>query len=321
MNIIIAGGSGHLGNLIAKALHQQGSHPIILSRKPQAGPMRTVPWDGQTLGSWRECLEGADCLINLAGKSVDCRYHAANRKRLVDSRILSTKVLGQAMKQAKNPPPCWLQMSTATIYQHTFGQGNDEATGIIGGNEPHAPSSWRFSIDLARAWEKEARRWKSPKYRQVLLRTAMVMSPYPRGVFKILQRLSRLGLGGKAGSGLQWISWLHHQDFVRAIQWLIQNPKLDGIVNLAAPNPMRNQDFMARLRQTLKQPLGLPSPAWLLSIAAFFMRTETELLLKSRKVLPGRLLEHGFRFDHPEWDSACEDLCTAKDFSLDMSVA
>jgi uncharacterized protein (TIGR01777 family) len=253
-------------------------------------------------------LDGANVVVNLAGRSVNCRYNAENRRLIKESRVDSTRVVGQAIAQARQPPPVWLQMSTATIYAHRFDAANDEASGIMGGLEPDTPDTWRFSIEVATAWEQALDGAVTPHTRKVKLRSAMVMSPDRGGVFDVLLGLVRRGLGGTAGNGRQYVSWIHGQDFVRAIDWLIEHD-LEGPVNLAAPNPVPNAEFMRALRQAWGSRFGLPAARWMLEVGAVFMRTETELVLKSRRVVPGRLLQAGFTFDFPDWPAAALDLC------------
>jgi uncharacterized protein (TIGR01777 family) len=267
-----------------------------------------VPWDARTLGPWVEELEGAGAVINLAGRSVNCRYHAANRRAITESRIESTRAVGQAIAAARRPPPVWLQASTATIYAHRFDAPNDEATGILGGTEPGSPDTWRFSIDVATAWERALDETATPHTRKVALRSAMIMSPDRGGVFDVLLRLVRFGLGGAAGDGRQYVSWIHDRDFVHAVSWLIEH-EMEGPVNLAAPNPLPNADFMRALRQAWGIRLGLPASRWMLEVGAWLLRTETELVLKSRRVVPGRLLQAGFAFEFPDWPEAARDLC------------
>ena len=203
----------------------------------------------------------------------------------------------------------WLQASTATIYAHRYDAANDEVTGVLGGREPGAPASWRFSIDVARAWERTLGDAVTPRTRKVALRSAMTLSPDRGGVFDTLLWLARHGLGGRAGNGRQFLSWIHYEDFVAAMEWLIDRHDIAGAVNVAAPYPLPNAEFMRVLRAACGAPLGLPAARWMLEIGAVFMRTETELLLKSRRVVPARLLESGFTFKYPEWDEAARALC------------
>jgi len=202
----------------------------------------------------------------------------------------------------------WLQMSTATIYSHRFDAPNDEATGRIGGDEPDAPSYWKFSIDIARAWERTQEEANTPHTRKVALRTAMVMSPDHEGIFDVLLRLTRSGLGGRIAGGHQFVSWIHHRDFTRAVEFLIARDDIQGAVNLAAPNPIPQRDFMAALRAAWGTRIGLPATKRMVEIGAVFLRTDTELILKSRRVVPGRLLDAGFTFEFPEWPPAAHDL-------------
>lgn len=254
-------------------------------------------------------LDRADVVINLAGRSVNCRYHRVNRDAIMRSRVESTRAVGKAIASVDSPPRVWLQMSTATIYAHRFDAGNDETTGGIGGDEPGIPEVWRFSIDVARAWEAATREVVVPDTRVVLLRSAMVMSPDKGGVFDTLLSLVRMGLGGRSGSGQQYVSWIHEADFVRAIDWIVERDGLAGAVNLASPNPLTNREFMAALRKAWGIGFGLPSARWMLEIGALFMGTETELILKSRRVVPGALLKDGFEFEYEDWKVAARELC------------
>ena len=310
MKVIIPGGTGQVGTVLARAFHERGDEVVVLSRSPGEAKWRVVNWDAEAPGDWTAEFEGADVVINLAGRSVNCRYNTENRRLITESRVNSTKAVGQAIEQASHPPRVWLQASTATIYGHRYDAPNDEATGIIGGSEPNAPDTWRFSIDVVTSWERACNESQTPKTRKVLLRTAVVMSPDRSGAFDILLKLVRFGLGGQAGNGKQYVSWIHDQDFVRSVLWLIEHEDLDGPINLAAPNPLRNAEFMRALREAWGIPVGLPATEWMLEIGAFVLRSETELILKSRRVVPGRLLESGFVFQFPNWQEAASDLCT-----------
>ncbi len=218
-------------------------------------------------------------------------------------------MIGEAIARVGRPPAVWLQAGTATIYAHRYDAPNDEASGVLGGSEPRAPDTWRFSIDVATAWERALDEAQTPKTRKVKLRSAMTMSPDPGGVFDVLLGLVRRGLGGRAGDGRQFVSWIHDQDFVRAIYHIIEHDTLTGAVNLAAPGPVPNADFMRTLRQAWGIGFGLPAARWMLEIGAVFLRTETELILKSRRVVPGRLIQNGFAFNFPTWPEAARDLC------------
>ena len=309
MKVVIPGGSGQIGTVLARTFHGQGHDVVVLSRRPDARPWRVVAWDGATLDAWQREIDGCEVVINMAGRSVNCRYTAVNREAILQSRVQSTRVVGQAIAQAARPPRVWLQASTATIYAHRYDGPNDEYSGMLGGEELDAPDSWRFSIDVARAWERAFEEAVTGRTRKVALRSAMTMSPDPGGVFDTLLGLTRRGLGGSAGDGRQFVSWIHHEDFVAALQWLIDHDDIEGVVNVASPNPLTNAAFMRTLRDACHIPFGLPASRWMLEIGAIFMRTETELLLKSRRVVPARLLEQGFQFTYPNWSDAAGDLC------------
>jgi len=308
MKIVIPGGSGQVGTILARAFHGEGHEVVVLSRQPESVPWRCLLWDGEKLGGWVAELDGADVVINLSGRSVNCRYHARQRREIMDSRVKSTHAVGAAMACVRHPPRVWLQASTATIYAHRYDAPNDEATGIIGGSEPDAPEIWRFSIEVAQAWERAFDEASTPRTRKVKLRSAMTMSPDAGGIFATLSTLVRFGLGGAAGDGRQFVSWIHEEDFIRAVHWLIAHEEIDGAVNLAAPNPLPYVDFMRALRTAWGVPFGLPAPAWLLEIGTWLLQTESELVLKSRRVVPARLRQAGFEFRYPSWPEAARQL-------------
>lgn len=314
MKIILCGGSGQVGTLCRRAFAAAGHDVVILTRKTcgksSEQNVRHVEWDAKNVGDWATEFNDADVVINLAGRSVNCRYHQRNRRAIIDSRVQSNHVVGDAIGQAKSPPRLWLQMSTATIYAHRFDAPNDEATGILGGGETEqgAPDTWKFSIDVARAWEKSCLEMATPQTRKVLLRSAVVMSPDAGGVFDVLLRLVRFGLGGRQDDGRQFVSWIHEADFVSALNWLIDHDEIEGPVNLASPHPLPNAEFMRTLRDAWGARVGLPAAKWMLEVGAFFLRTETELILKSRRVIPGRLHDTGFEFQFPEWRKAASEL-------------
>ena len=312
MKIILPGGNGQVGRMLIRAFRREGHECVVLTRNPAsrvrpASASREVFWDGRTLGPWTTELEDTAAVINLAGRSVDCRYSSRNLAQMMASRVESTRVIGQAIAQAKNPPRVWLQAGTATLYAHRFDAPNDEETGVIGGNEPGVPALWGKSIDIAKAWEAEVNKAATPRTRKVILRSAMTMSPGRGGVFHVLAILCRLGVG-RQGDGRQYVSWIHEHDFASAVQFLIDRDDLAGAFNLAAPQPLPNRDYMAGLRAAFGRRVGAPVPAWALEIGAFFMRTETELILKSRRVVPGRLLKNGFKFLYPDWAPAAAEL-------------
>ncbi len=309
MKVVIAGGSGQVGTILSRAFATRGDEVVVLARRPKSAPWRVVTWDAATLGDWAQELEGAGVVINLAGRSVNCRYTPENRREIVDSRVRSTRAVGQAIAACSFPPPVWLQASTATIYAHRYDAPNDDVSGIIGGDEADVPESWRFSIEVARAWEEALSRADTPRTRKVALRAAMIMSADRGGVFAALLGLVRRGLGGPAGDGRQFMSWVHQHDFTRALWFLIEHSELDGAVAIAAPQPLPNREFVRALREAWGTRVGLPATEWMLEVGAWFLRTETELILKSRRVVSRRLLDAGFEFEFPSWPEAARELC------------
>ena len=308
MRVVISGGSGQIGQVLARYFHAGGHDVTVLSRNASPAPWSVVTWDARSPRPWTVALEGCDVCINLAGRSVNCRYNEANRRAILDSRVDSTRLLNQVIAGLEHPPRVWLNSSTATIYRHALDRPMDEATGELGGNEPGAPDTWNFSISVAKAWEEAFFATPTPRTRKVALRSAMTFSPDRGGVFDVLLSLVRHGLGGSQGSGRQFVSWIHEADFIRAVEFLIADESFEGVVNLASPNPLPNREFFRVLRETWGTGIGLPAAQWMIEIGTFFMRTESELVLKSRQVVPGRLLDAGFVFQYPEWPAAARDL-------------
>jgi uncharacterized protein (TIGR01777 family) len=308
MKIVIPGGSGQVGQVLARHFHANGHDVTVLSRTPNPTPWRTIVWDGLTPGPWIDELDHSDVCVNLAGRSVNCRYNAANRRAIFDSRILSTQLLNQVIFSLNHPPPIWLNASTATIYRHALDRPMDETTGELGGNEPGAPDTWNFSIQIAKAWEEAFFSTPTPRTRKVALRSAMTFSPDRGGVFDVFLSLVRHGLGGTNLPGNQFVSWIHEADFIRSIELLIATESLSGPVNLAAPHPLPNRDFLRAIREAWGTRIAIPTTTWMLEIGTFLMRTESELVLKSRQVVPSRLLAAGFQFKFPHWPEAARDL-------------
>jgi len=308
LRIVIPGGSGQVGRVLAGYFTQRGHQVIVLTRGPHTAEWQTVHWDAQTPEIWAQYLEGADVCINLAGRSVNCRYTPENRLEIYNSRIVSTRLLGDVIGSLTNPPRVWLNASTATIYRHALDRPMDELTGELGGGEKGVPDTWNFSIRVAKDWETAFFKADTPRTRKIAMRSAITFSPVPGNAFSVLSNLVRVGLGGTQGNGRQWVSWIHEEDFARAVEFLIAREDLDGAINIASPNPEHNRDFMATLREAWEMPNGVPAPWPILDLAALIMRTETELVLKSRRVVPARLLEAGFQFEFPNWPHAAGDL-------------
>lgn len=302
MKIVIPGGTGHVGAALMRHFAPLGHEVVVIARSSG------VRWDGRTLDEWAKEMDGADVVINLAGRSVNCRYTDANMKEILASRVDSTRVVGEAIAQAKIPPRVWLQSSTATIYAHRFDAPNDELTGIIGGDEPGAPPKWNASIAVAKKWEATLDEADTPQTRKIALRSAMTMSPDTGSVFDTLLNLTKRGLGGTIGSGRQYMSWIHEQDFCRSLEFLIDHDELTGPINICSPNPIPQSEFSRILRETVGVSIGLPATEWMIEICTSLLKTESELVLKSRRVVPTRLIDAGFQFDFPDWKMAAADL-------------
>jgi uncharacterized protein len=299
--LVIPGGNGFLGRLVARWFVQTGWRVVVLSRRavePRDG-VEVVTWDGRTLGEWADVVDGADAILNLAGRSVNCRYSATHRAEILNSRVESTRVIGEAIARAGRPPRVWLNSSTATIYRHAEDRPHGDDDGEAGEG---------FSVDVARAWERTFFEAPTPSTRRVALRTAMVMGRGAGGPFEVFNNLACLRLGGKMGPGTQHVSWLHITDFCRAIAFLIDQDDVSGTINLSAPEAPTNRQFMKTLRGAAGVWIGLPAAKWMLEIGAVLLRTETELPLKSRWVAPTRLNELGFVFSFPTWDAAASEL-------------
>lgn len=297
--LIIAGGSGFLGNAIIQYLKNQFEEIVVLTRNidKKSNTVRYVTWDATSIGDWQYELEGSDVLINMAGRSVDCRYTEKNKRNIMDSRVDSTRILNQVVASLENPPKTWLNSSTATIYRHSMDMEMDEEHGEIGTG---------FSVDVAKAWEKTFFEGDTPKTRKVALRTSIVLGKNG-GALTPIKTLAKLGMGGKQGNGKQKFSWIHVDDFVRSIDFIINVPSLEGPINIVAPKPTNNIQLMQEVREAVGIGFGLPAPKWLLEIGAIVIRTETELIIKSRNVIPTKLLKSGFKFNFPKLKEALSD--------------
>lgn len=298
--IILAGGSGFLGKLLTDHFIKQGCEVVILTRKASHvfNNVQYVNWDAKNQRDWIHHLEGADLVVNLNGKSVDCRYTTKNKQLIYATRRDATEALGKAILNCQQPPSCWINASSATIYRYSIDQAMDEYTGEIGEG---------FSVDVCKQWEKSFNKFELASTRKVIMRIGIVLGKHG-GAIKPLKMLTRLGLGGKQGSGQQYMSLLHEIDFNNAVDFLFKNTEANGIYNVVSPNPITNKDFMHFLRKSLSIPFGMPLPEYLLKLGAFIINTETELIMKSRRVIPTRLLEEGFAFKFPAMEEALVDL-------------
>ncbi|MEQ9437806.1 MAG: TIGR01777 family oxidoreductase [Cyclobacteriaceae bacterium] len=298
--IVIAGGSGFLGSCLTRYYREKECQIYVLSRHYQEDEecVRYIHWDGKHLDNWVKVLEGADALINLSGKSVDCRYTKKNKALIYASRLDSTRVLGEAIQRSKIPPKVWVNAASATIYRHTLDIPMDEVSGEYGTG---------FSVDVCQKWEGAFSEIEVPGTRKIVLRTGIVLGK-SGGALQPLLNLVKIGLGGKQGRGNQYFSWLHELDFVRIISFLINQESASGVFNAVAPNPLPNKQFMKKLRAIHGIPVGVPLPVWLLKIGTRIIHTETELILKSRRVIPTRLLNEGFQFEYPEPNGALNEI-------------
>lgn len=298
--IVLAGGNGYLGNVLAKHFSSLADEVVILARKPKAndGNIKTLLWDGKTMGDWANSLSDTDLLVNLCGKNVNCRYTEQNKKEIFDSRLVPTRLLGKAIEGLKNPPKLWINITSATVYRHAEDHEQDEFTGEIGKG---------FSVEVCKAWENSFFETETPQTRKIALRMGIVLG-LQDGAFPRLLNLVKLGMGGKQGNGQQYMSWIHEADAARSIEWLLNHPEIKGVVNCTAPNAIKNDLFMRSIRKAYGIYFGLPTPAWLLGIGAKIIGTETELILKSRWVKPAVLLNGGFEFKYGVVKEAVEAL-------------
>lgn len=292
--IVIAGGTGFIGEYLIHHFQRLDYKVLIISR--QSG----ISWNNEEEIIY--ALENAELLINLAGKSVNCRYNEENKKEILSSRTETTKALGRAVSKCKLPPKLWINSSTATIYRHAVDRPMTEADGEIGTG---------FSVNVATQWEKAFFDFELPHTRQVALRMAIVLGR-GGGVIQPLHNLVCLGLGGKQGTGNQMFSWIHIEDLLQIILFLQNNAALQGVFNCASPEPIDNARLMKSFRHQLNKSFGLPTPTWMLKIGAVLLGTETELVLKSRWVLPQRLVDAGYQFRFPNLEKALADILIRK---------
>jgi uncharacterized protein (TIGR01777 family) len=315
LRIVLPGGSGNVGQMLARHFQEQGHHVTVLTRGPYTAPWQTLHWDGENPGPWIEVLEGADVCINLAGRSVNCRYNAANRQAIYESRIQSTQLLGRVIAGLNAPPRMWMNASAATVNPRALDAEGVELSvseAAFGLEEQPYAEPWTsrhgFSARVAHDWEAEFFAAETPLTRKVALRSAVVFSPAQGSAFGVLSNLVRFGVGGTQGNGRQFVCWIHEVDYARAVDFLVAREDLQGPFNLSAPTPLTNREFMAALRWAWDVPNGLPAPALAIQLGAIFLRTEPELVLGSCRAVPRRLLEAGFKFEFPEWAEAAEDL-------------
>ncbi len=307
--MILAGGSGFLGQDLARVLLAKGCEVVVLTRRPGAGgetgknetrdlgSYREVEWDGRTVGAWAGLLDGARAVVNLAGRSVNCRHTPQNRREIVDSRVDSVKVIGAAIRKCARPPEAWVQASTLAIYGDLADQWCEE----------DSPSGTGFPAEVTIAWEKALAEEQTPGTRKVALRIGFVLGR-DGGALKVLAKLARLGLGGTTGSGRQYISWIHLDDMSRMFVEAIERGDWEGPFNATGPEPVTNQEFMRELRRAVNRPWSPPAPAWAVRVGAWFMGTEGDLALTGRRCAPRRAMEMGFEFRFPGLRGALEEI-------------
>ncbi len=297
--LVIAGGSGFLGSGLIRHLSAVAQSAVVLTRGParDVGSVRFVAWDAKTIGPWEEELEGASAIVNVVGRSVDCRKTTANKAAILDSRVDSVNVLGQAVKRCSSPPPVWIQSGTAHIYGDTDDQILDESS-LVGTG---------FAPQVGLAWEAALAELALPSVRTVVLRISFVLGR-DGGALATLSRLARLGLGGRIGTGRQFISWIHETDLHRIIHRAIVDDSMRGAYVVTAPNPVPNRDFMRLLRRAVHRPWSPPVPAVLVRIGSVILRTDPELALLGRRCVPTRLMHEGFTFQFPNLEGALADL-------------
>ncbi|MBU8729178.1 TIGR01777 family oxidoreductase [Cytobacillus oceanisediminis] len=289
--VVLAGGTGFIGEYFKNRFKDLGYEIHIISRQKQH-----ISWEDKL--SIKEALEDTELLINLAGKSVNCRYNEANKNEIMNSRIRTTKILGEAIQACTNPPAIWMNSSTATIYRHPEDRPMTEEKGEIGSG---------FSVNVATNWEKTFFSFDLPKTRQIALRIAIVLGK-DGGVMTPYRNLVKFGLGGIQGTGNQKFSWIHIDDLFQIVLFLKDKEELSGVFNCSSPQPVSNRELMKELRKTLNVPFGLPSPKWMLEIGSLLIKTETELVLKSRWVLPDRLEREGYTFTFKTLDKTLQNI-------------
>jgi hypothetical protein len=297
--IVLAGGSGFLGRALAKVLLGKGYEVVILSRgvHREGSAIRQLHWDGKTLGDWSQSLDGAKAVVNLTGRSVNCRHTPENRRQIIESRVNSVRVLGEAVARSEQPAEVWVQASSLAIYGDPGDRWCDEL----------APNADGFSEEVCKRWESEFANIHAPGMRKIVMRIGIVLDK-DEGALSVLARLTRFFLGGRVGSGKQYVSWIHVADLIRMFLEAIERPEISGVYNVTGPNPVTNAEFMRELRRELHRPWSPPVPAWATHIGAFFMRTEPHLALTGRRCQPKRFLENGFHFEFPELRGALANL-------------
>jgi uncharacterized protein (TIGR01777 family) len=303
--IIIAGGTGFLGTCLRNIYNNTDVEIIILSRKlvQNQGNVTYVQWDAKTLGNWTSHLEGSTAIINLVGKSVNCRYTEKNKKEIIASRVDATSIIGKAITTCKNPPKVWINAGSAAIFGDSGSAIKDEDSPVGSG----------FSPQICKEWEKAFNDAETPNTRKVFLRMGLVLQQ-GGGILKPFMNLARFGLGGKIGTGNQYMTWIHEEDFTNVIDWIIQEKSIQGILHCSSPNPVTNKDFMKAMRSAVSKSFGFPNPAFLIRMGAIFIGTEAELVLSGRRVVSRILEENNFEFKFPHLTDAVQQITIKKKY-------
>jgi uncharacterized protein len=299
--VVLAGGSGFLGRSLAEEFAREGYEVVVLTRRPSKfsrARVREVEWDGRNVcASWARELEGAATVVNLTGRGVDCRHTPANRREILESRVRSVEAVGRAVRACGEPPRVFIQAGSLAVY-------GDAGTRVC---DEQAPAGKGFPVDVCLQWERAFDSLELPRTRKILLRIGFVLGR-DGGALPKLARLARFYLGGGAGDGHQYISWLHARDFRRLVLWCVGRPDASGVFNATGPCPVTNAEFMCELRCALRRPWSPNTPAWLVRLGALVLRTEAELALTGRRSIPDRLVEMGFKFVYTNLESALADL-------------
>jgi uncharacterized protein len=303
--LILAGGSGYLGTILAEYFKNEYREILVLSRGQERTNknIRYANWDAEHSGAWQNELENSSVVINLTGKNVNCRYTEKNKKEILLSRVNATKLIGETIQKLKSPPHLWINLTSSTIFRHSEDKQMTEEDVNEYGND--------FSVGVCKAWEESFYSFSFAKTRQVALRVGMALGN-TGGVFPVLKRLVKFGLGGKMGKGNQFVSWIDDVDFLRMVRWAIENENVSGTYNCTSPIPATNKELMKTLRDKMHIPIGIPAPEFLLEIGSFIIRTETELVSKSRNVIPAKAMKEGFTFHYPNIKDSIEHILSNK---------
>jgi len=298
--VVLAGGSGFLGRELSKALLERGYGVVVLTRTPRerSDGVHEAEWTGAHIGEWIQFLDGADAVVNLAGRSVNCRHTPENLREIIESRVNSVQTVAAAFEHVKVPPRVWVQAGSLAFYGDRGDEWCDE-------NSPSSPGT---AVEICRRWENAFNVARAPKTRKVLFRIGIVLAR-DGGALSVLGKMAKWFFGGRAGGGRQYVSWIHLADVKRMFVEAIERENWSGVFNVCAPNPVTNDEFMRELRRALHRPWSPPAPEWAVRIGARLMNTEPSLALAGRRCAPKHFIENGFRFQFPELRAALKNIC------------